>query len=256
MENKLFLAKGTLRVAAKGYWFTSGGEKGSFGYYPHLKDKRGLPVFPDTQIHGDLKMSAGWLKSLDSSVKDDLIAEVFGRGGEESDRNLHPRPSRLYISDLVVNDGAASGNIFDIKPRIEIEEDKRTAKKHMLVSLEMSYLEGKKLEAEVYLGYFDNRTGLDNAKKLVEESAQLLSGFGAFRSRGYGRGEMELEWEEDIAIEYKDTDKCDSEFIYYLEALVNFRNKPIEPGSYQNIETLKHITSDQLRGWFVNAYEN
>ena len=41
----LYLAHGKLTVKAKGYWFTAGGAKGSFGYYPHLKDDEGFPYY-------------------------------------------------------------------------------------------------------------------------------------------------------------------------------------------------------------------
>ncbi|MCX7634715.1 MAG: hypothetical protein N2Z74_03100, partial [Syntrophales bacterium] len=60
----LLYACGVLRVTAQGLWFTAGGDKGSFGFYPHLRDRRGLPVYPDTQLHGDLRMAASWLQHL------------------------------------------------------------------------------------------------------------------------------------------------------------------------------------------------
>ncbi|MCP4107478.1 MAG: hypothetical protein GY749_18365 [Desulfobacteraceae bacterium] len=83
MENKnLFLAKGKIKVSAKGYWFTAGGEKGSFGYYPHLKSPDRYPVYPDTQIHGDLRMSASWLSDLcHPTVSKDMTELIFGNPG-------------------------------------------------------------------------------------------------------------------------------------------------------------------------------
>ena len=46
------------------------------------------------------------------------------------------------------------------------------------------------------------------------------------------------------------------EFILFLELLVNFRNKEIEPGKGQLLDCRKYISSQQFRGWFVKAYNN
>ena len=49
----LYLYEEVLSVTAKGYWYTAGGGKSSFGYFPHLKDRNNFPIYPDTQLHGD-----------------------------------------------------------------------------------------------------------------------------------------------------------------------------------------------------------
>ncbi|MBF0556755.1 MAG: hypothetical protein HQK96_19745, partial [Nitrospirae bacterium] len=83
---KLHLARGRITVSASGYWFTSGGEKGAFGFYPHLKDEVGNAVYPDTQIHGDLRMAAQWLMNL----KDESHEEVNKYfGSVPSDKEKH-----------------------------------------------------------------------------------------------------------------------------------------------------------------------
>lgn len=246
---KLYLTKGILKVKARGYWFTSGGEKGSFGYYPHLKDRDGYPVYPDTQIHGDLRMSAKWLKNISSS-NDDLINKVFGKEGNETS-------SLLYLTDLELScESKKKWQIewFDVKPKVEIEDETRTNKEHMLVNIEMAYLKGLELESKVYLGYFDDEKELNEAKILVTQAAEFLNGFGAYRSRGYGRGDISMEWFETEIVEFKKTNSVEEFYPYFLKSLVNMRNKPIEPGRTQLAESTKYITSEQLRGWFVRAY--
>ncbi len=245
--NKLYLAKGTAEVSARGYWFTSGGEKGPFGYYPHLKDEEGKPVFPDTQLHGDLKMASEWLKSLNTGFAPHLAEKVFGKGGK-ADSAL------LRITDLELKDSGPGRNFFGIKPRIRIDDDKGTVQKHMLVDRELSFLENQTLEAKVYLGYFQDEEEMEDAKKLLEESAKLLSGFGGFRSRGYGRGDIRLKWDEGETVDiYADSDS-NEELPYLLKNLVHFRNKTVDPGTTQRIASLYHITSAQLRGWFANTW--
>ncbi|HLC15757.1 MAG TPA: hypothetical protein VJL89_05975, partial [Thermodesulfovibrionia bacterium] len=77
-----------------------------------------------------------------------------------------------------------------------------------------------------------------------------------FRSRGYGRGTIEVHWRPTLTLEYAN-DNCansDSPFLYFLRALTHFRNKPIEPGRTQLAESIHAVTSSQLRGWFVRTF--
>ncbi|MBF0564917.1 MAG: hypothetical protein HQK89_06715 [Nitrospirae bacterium] len=265
---EMYFAKGKVTVHAKGYWFTSGGEKGAFGFYPHLKDEHCRPVYPDTQIHGDLHMAALWLSKLDSSTSVEMIRminRVFGESGASYS-------SRLFISDLKPDDGFSP--VFQVKPRTKINEC-RITEKNMLVNFELAYLEGSRLCADIYLGYFDDIETLEKAKRLVCESASMLSGFGAFRSRGYGRGSVSIEWNKEVCIKYDEggnnTDVCkkpddthdksecegkgnEKECVLFLEPLVNFRSKEIEPGTGQLLDSRKSVSSSQFRGWFVKTY--
>jgi hypothetical protein len=226
-----YIYKGKINVKAKGYWFTSGGEKGSFGYDPHLKDEKGCPVYPDTQLKGNLKMAFRWLNESNN--------QIF---------------SRVYVTDLELSKPEEWDKMrFQIKPRITINPETNTAKEHMLAFLEMAYLEDLNLEADIYLAYL-NETEKEDMKLKINQSLSLLGGMGAFRSRGYGKGEFSIKWDEPILIEPA-SEPIDSEVFYYvLTPLVNFRNKFIEPGSYPNLSTLYYILDIQLKGWFVKAY--
>lgn len=256
-NKKLYLCKGKLKVKAKGYWFTSGGQKGSFGYYPHLKDEKGYPVFPDTQIQGDLLMAVQWLKKLDQSVDEKLINMVFGKTGNSES-------SLLKLTDLELTSQSKQSKkpqeFYEIKPRVYINEDSRSSEENMLVNLELCYFNDKanELESGIYLGYFDDYNVLESAKLILENSANLLSGFGAFRSRGYGRGKITFNWyEHEETPDYENiTSHPKDSFVYTLTSLVNVRNKPIEPGITQLVDSIKYITSHQLRGWFVKAYNS
>ncbi len=260
-NNKLYLAKGKLTVVARGYWFTSGGDKGSFGYYPHLKDKAGYPVFPDTQLHGDLRMAANWLSKLSPSYPKNSIKSIFG---DYPGPNFRDSASSLFLTDLKFTDESREKWLperFEVKPRIEIDDAARTVKEHMLVSLEYSYLDGLKLQSDIYLGYHSDQEYLASAKSFIKESAEFLSGFGAFRSRGYGRGTITVDWEEnDTAVEFPDNEHIQlptqepSVFLFALESLINMRNKPIDPGSTQHLPSHRYIQSGQFRGWFVKTY--
>ena len=237
--NTLYLAKGTIRVKPRGYWFTLGGEKGSFGYYPHLKDSKGRPVYPDTQLHGNLMMALEWLselKHLGLDVKDEITSLVF-------------------VTDLKVSDASTwSNDRFQIKPRIEIDDGSRTVSPHMLAFMEMAYLEGIELQADIYIGYLKDRKELENLKASLSDAIQLMGSTGAFRSRGSGRGSFSMEWEKEMEFPPDESPQTQEEILYTVTSLLNFRNKPVEPGSYQNITTLRHITSEQFRGWLVRAY--
>lgn len=247
---ELWLAKGKIEVKdVKGFWFTAGGEKGSFGYYPHLKDGE-LPVFPDTQIHGDLRMAVSWLLKLKGRDPDD-VNKIFGDIPKKDRREL---ASKVFITDLK----PSNSNIvtFSIKPRIAIGDD-RTTKEDMLVNFECAYFNNEPLAAKIYLGYFKDKKELEEAIDLIKDAASLLSGFGAFRSRGYSRGKVEINWEtNDIHIKNDLLTKNSShaEITIFLKPLVNFRNKQIDPGKGQLLDTIKYISSAQLRGWFVKAY--
>ncbi|MEA1969846.1 MAG: hypothetical protein U9N77_16720, partial [Thermodesulfobacteriota bacterium] len=88
----LFGADIILTVKAAGYWYTSGGVKGSFGYYPHLKDDHGLPFFPDTQVRGNLKTAVQWYCNL---IGTPFPKNLFGEEGV-------PSASLLKVGDLVL----------------------------------------------------------------------------------------------------------------------------------------------------------
>jgi hypothetical protein len=241
----LYMAKGALCVNARGYWFTGGGEKGSFGFYPHLKTGSNLPVFPDTQVQGDLRMAASWLKNLDLPITDELFDKVFGKDGQDAS-------ALLRIGDLTLAARSLSQwhtDRFQVKARIQIQDSTHTVEEHMLMEKELAYLEGLELEAPVYLGYFKREGELDFAKERLEEAAGFLSGFGGGRSRGYGRGEVTLQWNaKNQAISFKSpgaTPKGDS-FLLFLETLVNFRNKPTEPGGTQHLSSQDFISREQM----------
>lgn len=270
IEGRLKFVKGALTVDAAGYWFTSGGEKGSFGYYPHLKKQVNgcfYPVYPDTQIHGDLKMAALWLCSLEASTySEEFVYKIFGYDSKEGKRKDNPSQSLIYVTDLsLAGPGRWRDEYFQVKPRIGIEDDIRTTKEHMLVSLEMAFMEDQRLTADIYIYGLLKSDEFEKAKNLLKDAAALLSGFGAFRSRGYGRGKVEVGWQdktqemlpgEPDAAAQDGYSKENKAFVYMLKALVNFRSKQIDPGATQLLTSRPAITSEQLRGWFIKMYEH
>jgi len=251
MNKSFIILHGVLTVAAKGYWYTNGGEKGSFGYYPHLKNKQ-QPIYPDTQIHGDLRMAAQWLTQL-SPEKDysGLIDKLFGRTGNTLN-------SMLYMQDLSLSPAAQkqwSVSRFDVKPRIEIDDETRSVKKNMLMSFEAAWLDQLSLEAPFFAGYFNTAAEAETAQQLLEESVQLLSGFGAFRSRGYGRGHVRIVWHKEQQITFTPQTVPAAPFNYALKNLNNMRSKPVATERLQLVSTHNHIDAEQLRSWFVRTYK-
>ncbi|MBF0538433.1 MAG: hypothetical protein HQL03_09310 [Nitrospirae bacterium] len=253
MARTLYIAEGSMTVDATGYWFSAGGVKGAFGYYPHLKDSDGHPVYPDTQIMGNLRMAANWLHELDKDKYPTyFIDRVFGIKREAGE-------ALFNLTDLELSGYSRfkwKPERFDIKHRIKIDDASRTVENNMLVSFEMAYLEGLQLEVRFYLGYFDTRDELDMAYGLITDAAQLLSGFGAFRSRGYGRGRIKFCRCEPEEITYYDNRPTSTveRFPYELRALVNLRNKPIISGRTQLIESIPYISGQQLRGWLAKTF--
>ncbi len=248
-DKNFFLLSGNLRVAAKGYWFTGGGAKGSFGFYPHLKDEHGIPVYPDTQIHGDLRMAAGWAEKLRGTPDTGLIDLVFGKSGNET-------ASLLHVGDLTIED-FSTWNVkrFQIKPRIEIADDSRSVEAKMLMFFEAAWLEGLRLTAPVYVGYFIDETKANEAKTLLENACRLLSGFGALRSRGYGRGSVTLSGLKIDKIKLDETIKAlEGEHNVFLTALVNVRSKPVAVERMQLVGTNTTISAEQVRAWLVKTY--
>lgn len=288
----LILIKGTLEVTAKRYWYTSGGEKGSFGFYPHLKRTEGgkpLPIFPDTQIHGDLRMAANWLsrkkvsesgsgqvegqkEALDSGPRrkddegppkkpehsqqfsEDFVQRVFGKEGSRA-------PSLFSISDLELDEAskkAWSSERFAVKPRSEIEDASRTNKDKMLAFREVSYLEGLTLNAPFCMGYLKNPSEADSALTLLKASLGLLSGFGANRSRGYSRGIFKVKDLERVHIAFPGAYQPTSSqrFRYTIEPVLNFRNKPVNPARIQLIRSEKVISDRQMKAWFANTFHD
>lgn len=252
---KLYIAHGTLTAAGKGYWFTAGGEKEALGYYPHLKDETGKPMYPDTQLHGDLLFAAQWLINLGDPISPDLLKALFGAGGKMDSAKLRPGDLR-YTPEGTFDQ-------FQNKPRISIDDQTQTVEEHMLVEREYAYF-GKQppaepqLSAKLYIGYLHKAETLKKAKELIKEAAVMLSGFGASRSRGVSRGRVDVDWQADEIIEVPDDLaplRAPASFNYFLEALVNVRNRPIVSERSQVVATLNHITKDQLRGWFAHTYQ-
>lgn len=256
---RLFSLSGTLKVAAKGFWFSAGGEKGSFGYYPHLKDSRGMPIYPDTQIHGDLKMAARWLQKLQGITFP--IDEIFGRGGAKDDSPLSseiPLSSKLFPGDLEldsVSAGKWQNNRFKVKSKIKVESLKRTIKDKFLVNLELAWLHGLHLEARMFLGPFGTEKELKAARSLLDEAVALLSGFGAFRSRGKSRyRQIRFDWDNPAEFAAHSTAPPVTPRIYALTAETHFRNSPVNPGNAQVVATGTAITPEQLKGWLALTY--
>lgn len=270
----LHMFRGKLSAVATGYWFTAGGEKGSFGYYPHLKRMEGgkaFPVIPDTQVHGDLRMAALWLSNLDEkNFPKGLVGEIFGRGGDTS-------PSLLSINDLELSQACKkkwSLDRFVVRPRSEIDDKTRTNQEHMLAFQELAYVDGLTLEADFCIGYFKEEDKAKKALDLIRASLRLLSGFGAFRSRGFGRARVEIN-DKDITllkVEYPDAASGKKSagkkgagkrgagktgvFCYTLTLLSPFRNKPVNPARTQLLQSQKTITDRQLRAWFAKTFHD
>lgn len=252
--NPIYLIFARIEVAACGYWFTAGGEKGPFGYYPHLKKKTDeflTPFYPDTQIIGDWRMACTWLSQLSpNEFPPDRVAWLFGQEGRQN-------AGKLTCTDLELMDKTTPPQ-FEVHTRCEIEDATRVNKKHMLVSREYAWLDKKTLSAQVILGYFSSENEILLAKKMLEESACLLSGFGAFRSRGYGRGTVSLkDWriQKFLPPEIPIVDRPHfGQFLYALEASTNFRNKPLNPGGTQLLVSEKKISVWQITAWLVRIY--
>jgi len=263
-DNGLHVLKIRLKIKARGYWYTAGGEKGSFGYYPHLKRKIGdqfYPIYPDTQICGDLLMAAKWLSGCDpTNFPAEQTGSLFGEEGSQF-------PSRLTVSDLELcqkDRERWTRDQFVVRSRCEIEESTRTNKEHMLASLEYAYLEGYHLEAWLYMGYFKTESEALSAKALITESVKLLSGFGAFRSRGYGRGKIQFS-EKDDKLEHKllsfvpgigNAKLSPGTYYYGINARTHFRNKAINPARTQLLVSEMQISPRQLQGWFSRVYKD
>jgi len=244
MKNDFYLLSGTLSVEARGYWYTGGGAKGSFGYYPHLKDRKDRPVYPDTQLHGDLRMAALWAREL--GVDASVLERIFGRGGNETAALLH-------VGDLSVTDGWDNKR-FEVKPRIEIDDKTRAVREKMLANFEAAWLDGLTLRAPVYVGYFTDKTEAQKARDLLDEASRLLTGFGALRSRGYGRGNVTIDWQPIETVTVAPADLNEGAFVYRLISLVNLRSKPVAAERLQLVGTSLTITAEQVRGWFVRSY--
>lgn len=252
---ELYYAKGTISVTANGFWFTSGCEKGSFGYYPHLKDGN-LPVYPDTQIHGDLRMAVSWLLKLKKKDPED-VKKYFG---DSPDKVFRDTASKIFITDLKPSNNENNAKRVFIKPRTEIDE-RRTNKENMLVNFECAYFEKTTLTADIYLAYYQKKQELEDAVKLLKDAECLISGFGAFRSRGFGRGTVEIKFNEPISCCESDDNKMnisnmDGPITLFLKPLVNFRSKQIDPGKGQLLDASNFISSAQFRGWFVKTYKD
>lgn len=251
---KLYFQKGTLHVEAKGFWFSGGGEKGAFGYYPHLKDAQAYPVYPDTQIRGDLAMAARWLDNLDGGIWKDTIDLLFGGQGKET-------TTPFFLTDLTLADESRKqwdkdGGRFADKARIAVE-DNRTVEEHMLVSFEYAFLDGLTLDAKFYLGYFKDSQKLESAAALLSAAVPFLSGFGAFRSRGYGRGKMEIKWDEPVCVsDSESANTCGKKMTCFLDALTHVRNRPLDPEGSQVIAARRSLSAAQTRGWIARAYHD
>ncbi len=251
----MYFSKAKIKVKASGYWYSSGGGKGSFGYFPHLKDREGYPVFPDTQLLGNIKFSIQWLLNL-TGENSYLFNRYFKR-----DNNFLTQ-SKLLCTDLELTKESKKkwqNTRFKIMPRIKINEETNTVEEHFLVSFETSFLEGLELEASLFLGYISSKDDFLKLKQLITQSFELIGFAGAFRSRGFGKGKYSVLWEEteEIAFQNKNSsDLPDKSYKIVLKNLVNFRNKRIVSGKKQNVETANYIASHQFKSWLAKTFHN
>jgi CRISPR/Cas system CSM-associated protein Csm3 (group 7 of RAMP superfamily) len=259
---KLYYAEGEIVVVPRSYWFTSGGEKSSFGYIPHLKDGSGWPIYPDTQLHGDLLMAANWQKRI-QGVPGGLIDLVFGVRGNSSASLLHLTDLRLTDESKRrwISKAEPDRKLFSVKPRTAMNDDTRTNDKHMLVNLELADFTdastGFELRATVYMGYFKDKQKRDEAIDLLRGASSLLSGFGAFRSRGYGRGKIEIDITgKELNLSVEEHGPFLQSCMYGLTALVPMRSKFIEPGQSQFLQSQTYIRGESVRAWFVRTYND
>ncbi len=248
----LYYAKGKLSVTAKGYWYSGGGVKGSFGYFPHLKDASGFPVYPDTLVKGNIRTACCWNQQL-NGIQNPLLHQVLGQEGD-SDSGL------LKISDLTLSEASRkiwSNENFQIKTRIKIDEFTRSVSKHFLVDLELAFLDGLELEADIFIGYFDTIEDRDQWLSFFEEAICLIPGFGALRSRGYGRGTVNLALEKGETPEYeiKSPSHDQTGLTYVATAFTHFKNRLPGTGILNFIPTENIITREQFKGWFVKIWQ-
>jgi hypothetical protein len=183
---------------------------------------------------------------------------LFGAGGGEEKGKISV-PSRVFPGDLSLTAASKAiwlqeKNRFEVKPRIQISDETRTVGKHFLVDLEMARLEGLVLEAPMYLVVAPSQRA--SAESLLQEAVRLLSGFGAFRSRGYGRGRVTLTPFEALpAPQVVPAPQSGTLCRYSLTALVHVRNKPVDPGNAQVIATAQSISPEQVKGWLARAFQ-
>lgn len=255
----IFYRKGLLRCKMKGYGFSLGGGKGSFGYYPHLKEKGAdgsyYPFFPDTQVHNVLRLAVKWFEKSNGRNGEKLAREIFGQEGSFGSR-------KIFVGDLRL-DGPSrkewSEKRFVVRARTEIEEYMRVNRNNMLAFFEFSYLEGLTMEAPVMIGPFDNIEDIEHVSSVIESALAFVVGFGSSRSRGYGRALCEISWDniEEVTSEASlSFDHNGNSFQYLMKPLFNIRNKIIYPGTGQLLESIIPIRSDQVYGWFVKAYKD
>ncbi len=257
-SRSLFFRKGTLKAVMRAYGFSLGGGKGSFGFYPHLKERvedKDYPVFPDTQVQSNLKTAIDWFCTQSGHSGGRLVPIIFGSHDQTISRKLFTGDLRLSNESR----GKWSDERFVVRARSEIDENTRTNLKRMLAFFEFSFLEGLTMQSRLFLGYFSTRQDLEDACALLESALPLLTGFGASRSRGYGQGQCRLDWED---IEEVTSDASCSNwkpqpciYRYVLTPLVHIRNKVVNPGRSQMLASRTALTSEQLRGWFVRAYK-
>lgn len=244
---KLYFADGTLRVAdATGFWFSSGGVKGSFGYYPHLKDRDGYPIYPDTQIRGDLRIATAWLEG-GLAENDPLFPTMRSEG------------STLFLTDLALTAASRSSwspDRFVIKPRIQIDDETSTVKEEMLALKERAWFNRDTLESRLYFGYAREKRQIEFHADRLSKATCLIGGFGAERSRMLYSGRVVLVWDEVVGeIDIPSAQSSDPfESVLALRSLVNLRNRPPSGEKTLLLQCLPYVTAEQLRGWFINAY--
>ncbi len=261
----LYLRKGTLTVKASGYWYSQGGTKGSFGFYPHLKDKKNkYPFFPDTQIKGNLKDAVTWYINLTCSGTEnkEKLAQVekyFGKDG-------NARSALLKMTDLTLTPASKekfTPDRFQLKSRIKLDKDRKCVANDFLVSLELCFMDGLDLESTVYLGYTDNKKELDEISLLIEKSLDLLTGIGGLRSRGKGQGMYSFKLDETAGVSINPPQKGeqqktleqkptnDGTATLFLTALTAVRNDPVSKGKKQTLAARPVITGDQVKAWLA-----
>jgi hypothetical protein len=251
--HSIHFLQGELRVAARGYWFTAGREMTKFGYSQHLTAlDDGTPVYADTQVHNALRMAARWLDRLTGGMQKQLIGSLFGQEGNSD-------PGLFRVTDLSLTDESRkswTSTRYIIKARIQQNKDHRTIQENMLGFHQLAWLDNLSLSAKLFLGPFPDAASLGRARELIDNATELVGSFGAFRSRGYGRGQMKCHWmqPEETILPDCPANLAPNIILCRIQALTHLRSKNVSPGRAQVLAGADWITADQFRGGFVRTF--
>ena len=176
-----------LSLAVKGPFMSRSSGMGGYGVDAvALRDRKGFPLLPGSQVRGRIREAIAELFPHD---QDDFINRQFGPAVDrEAIGESGLRPHAWYFGDFVASGFQQSTPYDNLLTRISIDENTGSTKRGAMLVAECSVPAGEQATfAGLVTLICSSRDELDEHLKRLTAAARWIPSVGSFRNVGFGR---------------------------------------------------------------------